>query len=267
MEMILKLLYKLLPKNIINAIGKSKLLKGVRDAFLRPNKKELIVKERITWGRGEFIFFAPLKIAVKAKSKGIENKLLRNSLKLIKDNNIKKPIILDIGANYGFVSLALQTNLDFNAEIYSFEPHPDIYNVLERSIEFNKIHNIRVENVAVGRENSLVDLNLFGQSSNVIESEWSTIRKVKIKQINLDTFLTKENISPNFIKIDVDGYELNVLIGLKETILSCKPIMVIETNDNEEILDFLRSCNYVLLDLDLNEFEGIPNNVFCISKS
>jgi hypothetical protein len=41
--------------------------------------------------------------------------------------------------------------------------------------------------------------------------------------------------------------------------------MVIETNDDYEVLDFLKGCNYKLLDLDLNEFEGMPNNVFCVS--
>lgn len=39
---------------------------------------------------------------VKAKEKGIESKLLRSSLKLIDENKIEKPVILDIGANYGF---------------------------------------------------------------------------------------------------------------------------------------------------------------------
>jgi hypothetical protein len=88
--------------------------------------------------------------------------------------------------------------------------------------------------------------------------------KVFIRQINLDNYLANKNIKPNFIKIDVDGYELNVLKGLKETITNCKPIMVIETNDDHQVLDFLKNCGYHLLDLDLKEFEGMPNNVFCI---
>ena len=63
----------------------------------------------------------------------------------------------------------------------------------------------------------------------------------------------------------MDGYELNVLKGLQDTINKYKPIIVVETNDSEEVLQFLKNCNYKLLDLNLKEFEGIPNNVFCIN--
>jgi hypothetical protein len=63
----------------------------------------------------------------------------------------------------------------------------------------------------------------------------------------------------------VDGYELNVLKGLQDTINKYKPIMVVETNDSEEVLQFLKNCNYKLLNLNLKEFKGIPNNVFCIN--
>ncbi len=41
--------------------------------------------------------------------------------------------------------------------------------------------------------------------------------------------------------------------------------MVVETNGNEDVLQFLKDCSYKLVNLNLNEFEGIPNNVFCIS--
>ena len=80
----------------------------------------------------------------------------------------------------------------------------------------------------------------------------------------MDNYLLQNNVQPNFIKIDVDGYEMNVLKGLRQTITKFKPIMVIETNDDYEVLNFLKECNYKLLDLDLNEFDGMPNNVFCV---
>lgn len=267
MKILLKVLYTVLPKKAINALGKSSVLKEVRNKLLRPGNKEIIISEIVKWGNGKFVFFAPLKIAIKAKNNGIENKLLRNALKLLNDRRIKNPVILDIGANFGFVSLALQANLDSNTKIYSFEPHPEICSVFEKSIKHNRIHNIEVENAAIGSEDCFVEINLFGQSSNILENQGVTIGKVKVKQIKLDNFLNEKMIKPDFIKIDVDGYELNVLKGLKETILNHKPIMVIETNDDHQILEFLKECNYNLFDLDLNEFEGIPNNIFCISKS
>jgi hypothetical protein len=124
MNALIKMLYKYLPNSIINALGKSRVLKNTRNKFLRPNSKELIVKEEVVWNGKKFSFFAPIRIAVKAKKRGIENKLLRNSIQLINQLDTPNPVVLDIGSNYGFISLALQTNLNSGATIYAFEPHP-----------------------------------------------------------------------------------------------------------------------------------------------
>ena len=264
MNSIIKFLYAVLPKSAVSAIGKNKALKNVRDRILRPNQIEVIIRENIIWGNGKFQFFAPIRMAVKAKNKGIESLLLRNSLKLIEDTKIEKPVVLDIGANYGFISLALQTNLNEHAIIHSFEPHPEIFKTFQKSISENGITNITLTNVAIGSEDCEIALNLYGQTSNILGSDKDIKGKALIKQINLDNYLLENNIQPNFIKIDVDGYEMNVLNGLKQTIAKFKPIMVIETNDDYEVLAFLKSCNYKLLDLNLKEFEGMPNNVFCV---
>ena len=265
MEKIIKLLYSILPKKVINYIGKSNLLKPFRNKILRPDNVELITKENISWGKGTFDFYAPIKITTKAKTKGIENKLLRNSLKLMSDYNIDNPIILDIGANYGFVSLALQSNLKDNAQIFSFEPHPLIAETFQKSITANKFENIKLINAAVGNKDCEIELNLYGHTSNILSLENRKSQKITINQINLDNYLLKNNIVPNFIKIDVDGYEIEVLEGLKENLLKNSPIMVVETNYEKKVIDFLiNECSYKLLDLDLKEFEKIPDNVFCI---
>ena len=93
------------------------------------------------------------------------------------------------------------------------------------------------------------------------------IEKVIVKQIRLDDYLIEHKIIPNYIKIDVDGYELQVLVGLEQTITKYNPLLVVETNDNLEILTFLKKINYQLFNLDLEEFTEIPNNIFCILKS
>ena len=265
MNKIIRLLYTYLPKKWILFLGKSNGLKFLRDLVLRPNKKEVIIDELVTWGRGKFYFFAPIKVATKAKNKGIENLLLKNTLQLFKNDNLTNPTILDVGSNYGFISLALQSNLTSQTSIFSFEPHPEIVKAFSRSILKNDIKNIILENVAVGNDNEQIEINLFGQTSNILDTGNKVVQKVKINQIKLDDYLLDRNIIPNFIKIDVDGYELNVLKGLQDTINKYKPIMVVETNDSEEVLQFLKNCNYKLLDLNLKEFECIPNNVFCIN--
>jgi FkbM family methyltransferase len=76
-----------------------------------------------------------------------------------------------VGSNYGFISLALQSNLTSQTSIFSFEPHPEIVKAFSRSILKNDIKNIILENVAVGNDNELIEINLFGQTSNILIPE------------------------------------------------------------------------------------------------
>lgn len=264
MYKIIKLLYSYLPESFIIFLGKSKLLQSIRNSILRPSRKDVIVKEKVKWGIGEFYFYAPIKVAIKAKRLGIENTLLRNSIKLI--NRIQKPeyTVLDIGANYGFISLALQSNIEKDLKIIAFEPHPEICEVFKKSIDENRIANIQIENVAVGNEAKEVVLNLYDQTSNILETGHQSLKTISVQQISMDDYISSNQLVPDFIKIDVDGFELKILQGLKETILKHKPNMVVETNNDPEILNFFSSLNYQLYDLRMNSFTEIPNNIFCI---
>lgn len=127
--------YLFLPKKTVNYIGSLKSIKYFRNKILRPNNKEFVIKEDVIWNTHEFMFNAPIKIALKAKKSGIENKLLRNSIEIINKNIDNKNItIFDVGANYGFISLVLQKAFNENANIFSFEPHPEIVNTFNKSI-------------------------------------------------------------------------------------------------------------------------------------
>lgn len=263
MRRIVGFLYSVLTKKIIDKLGKTTALKGVRDVLLRNNNNLILSEEKVEWGKGVFYFKSPIKIAVKAKKYGIESKLLRNTIKLLNESNINTPSILVVGANFGFISFALQTNLN-DSKIYSFEPHSNIFEVFRNSIKKNNIKNIISHNFAIGSKDCQIKLNLAEQSSNILESNANVSKTVMIQQIALDEFPEKNNIIPNFIKIDVDGYELEVLKGLENAILKYKPMMVVETNDDVNILEFLKNKNYRLLNLDLEEFDDVPNNVFCV---
>lgn len=267
MYKIIKILYAYLPKRIISYLGGSIWLKSTRDLILRPNNIDVIIEENIRWGESRFQFFGPIKIAVKAKQRGIENTLLRHSIDLIDKLDIKECVIIDIGANYGFISLVFQKNIKKELKIIAFEPHPAICKAFNRSILENDITNIKLENMAVGDKDCEIELNLYGQTSNILQNREYVIDKTMIPQINLDQYLSHNNILPNFIKIDVDGYELNVLMGLTETIRKCNPIFVVETNNEISVLDYFQERNYKLLDLHMKEFEGVPDNIFCIPKS
>ena len=126
----------LLPKSILNFLGSLNSLESFRD-WLFDRKKVLKPIGFITWNNLKFYFRAPLQILRKAKINGIESSLTKSIIRLInKDSNI-----IDIGSNYGFITLACSNYIrSGRGKVFSFECDVNCYKNLELSIK--KMHLI-----------------------------------------------------------------------------------------------------------------------------
>jgi FkbM family methyltransferase len=137
-------------------------------------------------------------------------------------------LCLDIGANFGVIGQALEAN-GFDVEY--FEPQPDIVqHVLSKNVR-GQIHN-----KALGAEagSATMPKILFGSRANYggmgvgARSELGTI---DVELATLDSF-AYQNVG--LMKIDVEGFEENVLRGAHETIMRCRPTMYIEDDRPEK---------------------------------
>ena len=168
--------------------------------------------------------------------------------------------ILDIGANIGRHTLQFSENQ--KSKIISFEPQKDTFEALKRNVYLNKRKNVRLFNIGLFDENKEVELNICdsncGANSIALKRDG---KKEKIFVQKLDDFLKKENFSPDFIKIDVEGAELNVLKGAINTIKKNGPIIYLEIlKDKRGIFKLLEDNNY-----SLNYFGG--DNFLAIKKN
>jgi FkbM family methyltransferase len=149
-------------------------------------------------------------------------------------------------------------------KVFSFEPQEKIYNILNKNIQKNKINNIITFRNAVGNENNYVkiscDKNIVHNSIKKINNNGCEI----VKQIRLDDIIFDKKIS--YIKIDVEGYEYQVLIGAIQLITNNKPVIILE--EHNDIITFnepksfqlLESLNYKILRLlpYLDDYIAIP---------
>ena len=145
----------------------------------------------------------------------------------------EKSIIVDIGANVGSVSLPLAQNFN-NSQIYSIEPTIYAFKKLNQNINLNLNLKKRVKTF-----NYFVTFKK--KKIKFVHSSWKLInddekhgihkgilKKTSNRIISLDSLLKKNKKPVRLIKIDVDGYELEVLKSAEKTLKKEKPIIYFE---------------------------------------
>jgi len=189
-----------------------------------------------------------------------------------KNTNSKYQILIDVGAHKGETIINFLKNFKIK-NIYSFEASKKTFQKLEHNIKkIKKIHkdtNIEIFNTGIGNSNEekmfneLPDsnsstFNLIDQNSTYFKRKEKilsflfqpafTIKKNTVSQIKLDEFIKEKKIySIDILKIDTEGYELEVLKGLKHSIQLVKFIyfehhydnMIMKNYKFSEMHDFL----------------------------
>lgn len=164
--------------------------------------------------------------------------------------NFPDPIIFDVGAHMGYMSTQIAQRLNQECKIFAFEPTLNTFRILCDSIDKLGLNRQVIPIcAALDKESGFVSIEL---SENERDSMLNRISKINdLKQNNItvsttiDMFAEKFNLIPNVIKIDVEGYELNVLNGSKSILMQQnKPAILIEVNP-----DTLKNFNLSVNDL------------------
>lgn len=172
-------------------------------------------------------------------------------------------VILDIGANIGEISLRF-AQIYPQAVIHSFEPFPDTFNSLKRNVSLNSFSNIELHPLGLGAEPGKVffeERTIGNPGMNRVTSDpEKSSREVLIT--TLDSFAENLGDHPvSLIKIDVEGYELEVLKGAGRLIQQHHPVFFIELDDDNlkdqngsalELIQFLHAFGYKIRHAETN---------------
>jgi len=164
--------------------------------------------------------------------------------------------IFDVGTNMGWYSI-LFSALNRNSDIHSFEPVPKTFSAYLKNIQLNNSLNITANHFGLSDAERDEYIYFYPQGSGNASlqnlSESQEVEKIPCKFKTLDQYTSDNNCSVDFLKCDVEGAELLVFKGGKETILKHKPIIFseilrkwskkFEYNPND-IFDLFRSMGY-----------------------
>lgn len=190
----------------------------------------------------------------------------------------KNDIFFDIGANAG--SYTLLASGVCGAKSIAIEPIPSTFRVLKKNIELNALFNkVSLINSGAGSEEGMAVFSSDNDTTNhVIKGEINNAaHSLKVPVIAIDSLLNKA--MPILIKIDVEGYETEVLKGMEQTLLSpALKAIIIELNGSGERYGFdEQEIHKLLLENGFNLFSYDPfkrllevaeetsdfNNIYC----
>lgn len=138
-------------------------------------------------------------------------------------------VFADVGANLGLYTLWAARCVSAEGRVHAFEPMPDVRECLRRNLELNRFSSVEVVGSAVGAEPGRVTLNRVeggsGRTSRYVDGAAGSL---EVPVTTLDLYF-RDKPPPGLLKIDVEGMELQVLLGSRGLLASgTAPVVVFE---------------------------------------
>ena len=224
------------------------------------------------------INFGEFKMFAYNNNKDLSKFMLKNlnvwdGFQVERINNIfknKKSLFIDCGCSFGSYSVPIAKLNSADSKVIAIDASSVAIRRLKENIFLNDINNIEIYNLAIGKEEGYAnfneDLNLLPNSGSFrFDSSGKKLRittlDIILEQQSLDSF---EVI---FVKMDLEGYEFDGLLGFKKNIVKYKPIILFEfsrmllqnTSFSESAFNlFLKETSYEIKDYD--------NNIYSIEQ-
>ena len=269
-------------KTVIQTLSiKTRILNQFRKVFMLPFFEQILLKKTINKNTENlFVKMIPPKYLYKANT--VRN-IVRNGIRYSTDlsdyvehaiywgivdeghdllyKHIKSGmIIFDVGANIGDTALRFAKLTGETGQVYSFEPDSVNYKKLRLNIENNSFKNIHTYNIGLGSKNSIEKLyrvNPENKGMNrIMTSENSSSEFTEINIRTIDDIVNESSIKRvDLLKIDVEGFEFEVLNGAKTILQKFKPVLFIEIDEQnlkqnnttpKNLFNFLISAGYTI---------------------
>lgn len=142
----------------------------------------------------------------------------------------KDCVFLDVGANVGHHALYM-ANCCY--QVHAFEPLPDLCRSIREKLDANGIENVFIHQRGLGDADGSFDYYLplkqnLGQGS-FVASQAGDVNVIKLDVVHAGRYLEKIGVDRlDIVKIDVEGFEPDVLLGMRTQLMANRPLIVVE---------------------------------------
>lgn len=172
--------------------------------------------------------------------------------------NLKEgDIVVDVGAHVGYYSALASLTVGDRGRVFSFEPRPLNIGFFKDHVRVNALKNITLYEGAISVNSGEAT---FNTNTGTGTGHLSEQGHLKVKTYCLDDLVEAGEIPRlDFLKIDVEGGEIDVLKGSRNTIVHNRPRMLLATHSEDThafVLEFLEEHNYQFQILDKDGSKG-----------
>jgi FkbM family methyltransferase len=171
---------------------------------------------------------------------------------------------IDIGANVGLYTTLSAKLVGHTGKVLAIEPNPFVFNLLESNIRRNQLDNVILFNGAATSEPGVYNLNApegcpeYSSLGAIVHPHApDEIKQIRVRGETIDYLVSANNLTPIFMKIDVEGAEGVVLSGAKSILEKYRPYILSELDDrllkelnwnSNKVVKLLEDSGYVVFD-------------------
>jgi FkbM family methyltransferase len=202
------------------------------------------------------------------------------TLDVIRDFLREDSVCIDVGSHNGSMAL-FAAKVASRGKVLAFEPVKELFNRIRENVELNHLGNVVPINLALGATQTTrtiyVNFNNRGMSSLIKNDAESYAHTQKVRVDTLDNQVKRNKAGRvDIIKIDVEGSELDVLKGARDTITKNKPVLIVEhdpgTESTRQVLDYLNELGFYTIHIlqhgrhirgglsRIHSFDELPKN-------
>jgi len=142
---------------------------------------------------------------------------------------------VDVGAHIGMYTVRAARELEGRGRVLAFEPNPAARAQLEENVALNRCANVVVVAAAAGAAAGHAVLHVPATADSSFSSlepgRFADAEPLEVETTTVDEQVTEHALAPSFLKVDVEGREVDVLRGATETLARFRPTVLVEVSE------------------------------------